>query len=435
MTAPMDARPIAVLVHEFYTTLQGLRQLGDVVAPHAADLGGNSISLDLGLNEEKSKDFADLLKSVSTENRGDKPMSPEELDEFVEGTKEVFAGNPDGMRTLGLGLSKAAATPHHQELLYRALLTMGIASLEVLVAGLVTHRLQIHPGALNSRDVRLTLAELEDFANLSEAREYAISREVDRLMFKGLAGWESWLTENADVVVSDLSSNYDRLFEAFQRRHVIVHNGARASRIYRARLKARGMDAPDLDATLDVTPQYLFESLNELALVGVSLAIRSWRKWEPSEVPLIENELSRYVVEEAKAERWAITQSFALLGLGIGGRESAKCQFKLDKLLATRELDGREAVDKELREWDTSALDQSIHLGIAAIRDDFDKFFSLLDGIDRSRLPSADWLDGPLFQHLRSDPRWPNPGSKERVAVSKTKPSDDVPDDSPESSS
>lgn len=286
-------------MYEFNATLNGLRQLVETVAPHAADLENSSITVEIDLSKEKEEEFLSSMKSLFSTRRGEK-FQPAEVEKFVREAQSAFSEDPAGLRSFGMALIMVNYTPSQQELLHRALLAMCMASVEVLISGLVTHRYLEHKGVLGNREVKLSLQELEDFGDLSDIREFVVSREVDRVMFGGFESWSKWLTEHADLELEDLVPNYDRLFEAFQRRHAIVHNGGRASRIYRAKLQARKLDPPPLDENLAVDTEYLGHVLDELRLLGLAVSAKAWAKWQPADSALLEVEFKRYVDEASE---------------------------------------------------------------------------------------------------------------------------------------
>lgn len=405
MTSSSKRTP-PLLLHEFQASLQGLRQLVDVVAPHAADLEGLSFMLNLDISDEAAAEVVSALQEISADTRGSKPLTPAELEHFNNRLKRAASEDPDGFRRLGMALQSGDYTPTQQELLHRSLLAMCIATLEVLVAGLATYHYEIHPHALGEKDVKLSLAELEDFDDLIQVREFAVSREVDALMFKGLEGWVRWLDKHSDLKLEELTPEYGLLYEAFQRRHAIVHNGGRVSRIYMARLQARGLEAPSLNDKLNVDSDYLAAILDELTFVGIAVGVRTWVKWRPGETSLMELELQRHIDEIVLAERWTVAKRLSEVGLEIAKKESAKCQLKIVQLMVIKLLEGQEAVQERLDAWDTSALDRPFQFAISALKGELDEVFRILDKLDLNKLPNPYWLKSPVFEEARADARW-----------------------------
>lgn len=393
-------------MHEFSATLNGLRQLVDTVAPHAADLENSSISIEVNLEEEKEKEFISAMKSLSIDNRGNGPLRADEIEKFIKETQEAFSEDPDGLRSLGMALTMINYTPNQQELLHRALLAMCMSSLEVLVSGLVAYRYLEHKGALSAREVKLSLQELEDFGDLSEVREFVVSREVDRVMFGGLESWSRWLEEHAELTLESVAPDYGQLFEAFQRRHAVVHNGGRVSRIYRAKLQAREMAPPPLATELAVDTDYLQRVLTELKFVGLTLSAHAWAKWLPGDVGLLEVEFKRYIDESVENKDWITTQRLADTGLELVKKEVGRCHLRLGKALATKRLEGLDAAKEELNGWDTSAVDRKFQLAIAALEEDFDSLFQTLTRTGGARPSDLSWLRNAVFEEARKDPRW-----------------------------
>ena len=66
-----------------------------------------------------------------------------------------------------------------------------------------------------------------------------ISRKITKLMYGEIESWNDWFAENGDAQFADLAMDFDAIQEAFQRRHIVLHNGGLASRQYVHKVRGR----------------------------------------------------------------------------------------------------------------------------------------------------------------------------------------------------
>lgn len=390
--------------------MSALWELHDQVVPHAAGLvpAPRRYSVDLGLDRDGLRALALALAPLAIkEGARHRHAAPEVMQQVTRDMATVFGDNPRGMEALALALVKSTTRPAHSDLLRASLLAMGVAALEVLIAGVASQRFLLHPGALNATEKEFSLADLDGFDTLEEARELSIARRIDAMMHGGLDEWNRWFQKHADLDFEDAASDFEFVYESFQRRHVIVHNGGEVSRLYRARLEARGHETPAVGMELVVDEEYLRRAFEEFTVLGLSLGIHSWAKWKADDRSTPQKELNEYVNREAEAARWETVRKLAHLGQEIADSQALRSGFLLDELLARKRLGGPESIADDLAAWDTSALNDVFRLGAAALQDDLDAVFAALPALIESRhIQPAVVREWPVLAEAREDPRW-----------------------------
>jgi hypothetical protein len=181
-------------------------------------------------------------------------------------------------------MTKASIGPDREVLLRGALLTVAIGALEVLVAAAATGFYRSKPSALGD-ERKFSLKDLEALDSIDEARDEAIASRTENLVHGDLADWAQWFEKHPKILLENLALNYSTLFEVFQRRHIIVHNGGNVSRLYIKRMSQFGVDAPPLGRALPVDAAYLTRAFAEVEVLGNLIAIGTWAKAWPEEEP------------------------------------------------------------------------------------------------------------------------------------------------------
>jgi hypothetical protein len=196
-----------------------------------------------------------------------------------------------------------------------------------------------------------------------------------------------------------------RLGEIFQRRHIVVHNAGRASRLYLA--KTSNAVGIEVGAALPVTSDYLQNSLDELNVVGVGLGTCAWATWFKEESVDAVRELQRKTFDLLVDERYDACARLCEIGLGLEGDGYTKQTLHVNRWIAQKQSSGVDAISSEVGAWDISALSPVFALARAALLDDFHSAFDLLPQLlERGDLTRDDLGEWPLFAEIRLHPRF-----------------------------
>jgi len=117
-------------------------------------------------------------------------------------------------------------------ILLRSLITTLVDAEEHLVGALVRGFYLVHPDAMGTDQAEFSVDQLRGLGSIDEAIKVAAERRVDTFIRAGNSEWEKWFRRNAKVEVAETAMDWPRTREITLRRHVIVHNGGRASPQY-----------------------------------------------------------------------------------------------------------------------------------------------------------------------------------------------------------
>ncbi len=433
----------------FESSVEAIRHLHDAVAPHAERLERESVEREIGrLVEDLSREqrravgrFARLMSGRSakgTDRNSDPPsqaatqagaVAPTEgRDEDRLPTSDAPSGASDAPEDFSKELDailselgdegivvpallatvfKQSGAPSRDAILRGALLPAAVGAFEVLIGALATEYYKARPGALGD-EPRFSLSDLEGLDSLDDSREEAISQRVDSLIHGDLDDWTRWFDKNPGLKAQNLALDYDALFEVFQRRHVLLHNGGRVSRIYRRRLTGRHANPPDLGERLIVDDAYFVSALDELVTAGGLLAVGTWSKVYPTEEPAALHSLYLYCYDLMLAGQWRPVRRYCEVASKLPNQATASLLiFQVNGWLAAKRLGELQKVRAHIEDWDTSALEGRFKFAKAALLDDFDEAFSFARQLlTQGDLEIEDLLEWPLAEELRAESRF-----------------------------
>lgn len=430
MVPPEPRLEFHEVLDSFLEMLDALLELAEVITPHVASLDRpRRVSFELKPPPDKAEAFYQAIRELSQAQRTE--QTDEEFALSVDVTVEddvareeptsesaptgpvgllsrafidAFGDDPENLRAIARTLDRAIAPrPKHGQILNGALLTIGVGALETLVATVATQHYVRKPEALESQGNEFSLADLLAFEDLSDARSYAIGRRVESLMRGSIEDWMRWFQERLGDEVEHLAQRNQALFEILQRRHVVVHNGGRVSRLYKVKTGSR----EPIGAELPVDGDYLRDAIDEIEIFGARLGLLAWVKWaDPPEGDVAEYVNGR-VFALLEAERWAVAELLASTGARLRCRDETRLSLQVNEWQAAKRRRGLESIRDKVNRWDTTALEPMFPIAKAALLDDFETLAALVPGaVAKEDLALAALDDWPLFREARESERW-----------------------------
>jgi len=305
-------------------------------------------------------------------------------------------------------IEKGVATPTHEALLMRSLLTMAVSAFEVLVSNLYRTFLTCNPSAAESPDTKsFSLKELFDFDSVQDAINESIFQQSDAFSRKGIRAWATWFkTKPLEIDLEKLAWGWGETQEIFERRNVVVHNGSRATRQYLRNVDSSLSQGLDEGAPLDVTPEYVDESIERLLTLATLLAYKvRLRLFKRDNL--------------AETSEWISGEQFRLLcasDFNSVQRIAVACSadhdlvaahqllLRVNGWIARMRLDGASSCRKELEQWDTSALSEDFRAArLILLGRNEEALASIEDLLAKDRFTEEHLREWPLFHWLRDE--------------------------------
>lgn len=363
-------------------------------------MGIRSIVRELAIQENKetahpyvySSLSAELTKQHSVEEN--QPVIDEEALRFLTIMEELSLSE-SGLRAL---------------LLRSGCLVLLVSTLELLVAELIREYLRVYPKALASRNKSIEWKQLLNFRSLDEFINTAISQYVEEVMRNGIDGWAEFFDQHV-VAPERCVPDWDSLYEAFQRRHVIVHNGGLADRHYLNKVSRNWLakQTPQIVPGTYLVPQidYLDEKIWLFLISGLLMCDAVWAKLVDNG-RIRENVLRNLLHDLLRMSEWnaALLLCKELLAKSRLTMAS-QIMFRMDACLCKKKLSQEYDIVEDLADFDPSIYDAKFVLAYYALCDDRDRFFEYLREVITTKQISEEDLEGwPIFDDMRTDPRF-----------------------------
>lgn len=305
--------------------------------------------------------------------------------------------------TLRIALDTLFRRPRRGELLRRSLIVSAISAFEVLVADLTAQFFRSHPAALGSEKV-LSAQELLVYSTKEDAIGELIERKVDSLLRKGLAGWEKWFSRHLGLTLGDLSLDWPRTQEIFQRRNLIVHRGSQVDEKYLVAVDATIRDSNKLGAELLTPLPYIERSLDHLLVFGMMLAGSTWRCLKPHETSMVAGLFGFKIELLMEEERWNVVKPLTRYAKQITDGEKQEIH-RVNHWLALKKLGEFGPERDEVQQWDVTSLRPAFALAKLALLDRREEAEQMMQSLLKTGAMSASEVKSwPLLEGLKTHP-------------------------------
>lgn len=313
-----------------------------------------------------------------------KHLTAEDLEEFSRHAKElgngilelvgrIEKGETGKSITLKMGGSAGAAIsylvmhttrslgadPHHQ-LLRNSLLVSAVSGFEILFGRIARSILQINGAAFNESDYGFTLQQLTEFESLDDAREYLIERQVSKLLYESIDGWDKWLKRaSGGLSMSDLPVDWTVIREGFARRNLIVHADGVVNQLYLGALKnldSRRDWGVHAGEKLGVSDEYLAGFLQELMALGRMLSAGIGLKMHKSDQSAFVASLQTDTYRSIMSGHWRTAIALSEYSMRHDLPRSKMIRTQVRAWIARKSLFGIDDIRNEVESWDVSGL-------------------------------------------------------------------------------
>jgi len=301
-------------------------------------------------------------------------------------------------------------TLHQAELLYRSSFVMLVSYFDFLLSDLIHYFYRKYPESLSGRDLPLTLSELKLLGGVDEAIDFVINKEADSVLYDSLEKQKLYLKNTLKIDTKDSIINWNRLIEAVERRHIIVHNDCKINRRYLTKVDPSQIPEKTKDlkegTRVRITERYFRSVFEEICVSGLVLLQCCWRKWEKDDTASADKQLILDIYDTLVKENWTCTERLGLFSKECKVTDQA-CRLVLDvNYCQSLKWQGKETeLQEELKKFDVSALSPKFALAVCALRSDRDGFYNNIENaITVDKMSEEHFVEWPLFRELRRDP-------------------------------
>ncbi|MBA7646816.1 hypothetical protein ES703_54582 [subsurface metagenome] len=186
-------------------------------------------------------------------------------------------------------------TTSQAELLRRSSFVMLVSYFDFLLSDLIHYFYRKYPESLSGKELPLTLSELKLLGSVNDTVDFVINKEADNVLYDSLEKQKLYLKNTLKIDTKDSIINWNRLIEATERRHIVVHNDCKINRRYLANadLSQIPEKAKDLKegTRARITESYFKSVFEEVCVSGLLFLQVCWRKWEKDDTASADQQL------------------------------------------------------------------------------------------------------------------------------------------------
>jgi hypothetical protein len=167
-----------------------------------------------------------------------------------------------------------------------ALLLALVSHWDVFVSDILRTIFTLRPDIIAASEQTLTLADLNQFGSLEEARNHVVDREIEKVLRNPHASHFAYMERQLSMTLKPRPDAWCQFLELTERRNLIAHTGGVISRSYLKNCAAFGIpigDEAKIGAQLGVDGSYLMSACDCIIEMAVELGHAIWRKNVPSE--------------------------------------------------------------------------------------------------------------------------------------------------------
>jgi len=296
------------------------------------------------------------------------------------------------------------------ELLYRSSFVMLVSYFDFLLSDLIHYFYRKYPESLSGRDLPLTLSGLKLLGGVDEAIDFIINKEAESVLYDSLEKQKLYLKNTLKIDTKDSVINWNRLTEAVERRHIIVHNDCRMNRRYLTKVDPSQTPEKTKDlkegTQVRITERYFRGVFEEICVSGLVLLQCCWRKWEKDDTASADGRLIVDIYDALVEENWTCAERLGLFSKECKVIEQAsRLVLDVNYCQSLKWQGKKNALEEELKKFDVSALSPKFALAVCALRSDRDGFYNNIENaITVDKMSEENFVEWPLFRELRQAP-------------------------------
>jgi hypothetical protein len=298
-------------------------------------------------------------------------------------------------------------------LIPRNFLVSFVSMYDAFLGQLTRSILKAKPEILNDCERQLTFSELTSFANLDEARDHILDKEVESLLRNSHHQQFKWLEAKFSITLTKGLKSWPTFIELMERRNLFVHCDGIVSVQYLNNCAEHGVDVSGISVgdKLESDNIYLKEAYICLYEISVKLSQVLWRKQFPKDCSSADDSIIEITYELLVNEEYKTCKR--LLDFGVNtiknhDSETNRRVLCINKSLVHKFLEEDKLCLSTINSFDWSACSDQFKIAVAALKDNNEEVYELMRyvGCNNKHMPKEVYLDWPLFKKYRECPNF-----------------------------
>ena len=303
---------------------------------------------------------------------------------------------------------------HHQNfrnayrLIPRHFVTALVSQYDSFLGRIIRFMFAVKPEMLNSSDKALSYTQLVSFPDLIAARAYVVEKEIETVIRKSHDDQFAWLKERLKTPFNKDLPCWPQFIELTERRNLFVHTDGKISSQYLSVCADHKWKIPDntkVGDQLEVSRKYFESAYRCIYEIGFKLAHVIWRRLCPDY--LEQSDCNIIDVTFALIQKKEYDIAIRILDFFTEKQikhasDSNRRIMLINRAQAYRWNGDIDQCGTILDTEDWSSCDDKFKLGVATLRDDFERCYDYMRRLQHDDdFHKSFYKDWPIFQELR----------------------------------
>jgi hypothetical protein len=294
---------------------------------------------------------------------------------------------------------KARYREPKSEVLGAAILPLVVAAFEQYIASLFRCGLMKYPNAMG--ELPQAPFELVQKYNQSDIKRYLIDQRIRAVMYQGPEDWDRRIAKWTGIKVDESGIGWERLLEAIQRRHTLIHNGGVVDEDYLRKVPVWARANKSIGTPLSCTTGYMQETLRQIRVFSLILGLRWARHFGKAEAFAVVPNLTVEIYKIEKQGDWSTALRLADAGMELQSvKDQSYDMLRVNWWLCHQKLQLDDAaMSFAISSWEPET-DRLRIARAALLKDDNELVLRLQELLSkpRSQFERRDLADMPIMQ-------------------------------------
>lgn len=296
----------------------------------------------------------------------------------------------------------AQKSKEHIDLLYNNSLLSLLSSVEWFFSQILHYFYSRTESGAGISKKTLTFTEIKELGSIEEAEKYLIDLKIEEILRSSFENWTDVLKSELKLSMGYLKNVKNSLIEVYQRRNLYVHNGGIVNSIYLSKVDKSLTDGIQRGVKLEISKEYLDDSICKLHLAFILIASELWKKLSPEDSDR-GDVLTEIAFENLMESRWDIAEGISFFVMQDSKMEPIdKAVAQVNYWLCKKRTGKYAEVKDEIDKADFSDKKNIFQLALHALREEVDAFFIILpQTLDAKQLNIERLESFPIFKEMR----------------------------------
>lgn len=293
------------------------------------------------------------------------------------------------------------------DLLPSAVLLTIVATFDSLTVEIVRAVLGLKPDRLNDSEKTIAISDILSMNSFDDVKSKILDDEIYQYSRGSHDDQVKYIEKNFGIQIAKSWKRWPDFIEIFERRNLVAHGEKKFTKRYVEICKKHGHKGSDkiLGDDIEITTQYLAQSIDVLVEFCIILIFSIWRKQLPteeSEVFDLLNDVSYRLISDERYRVPIRVIEYALSLKGTKITEATRLMLIVNLASAHRHRKDKDQANKTLDGVDWSAASDNYRLCVAAIREDLPELIKLMEPTSSSgKVKKDDFREWPVFSFVR----------------------------------